>query len=305
MRKAAVVTLGIGAVAALGILWLFRSGDEHAQLREPSGMVVVPPPAQVPAAPAVDTPAAAARDTALKPPPMPPAVELPTQPRRNFAPKVVMATPRDQLGPAPLLPDSSTGDAAQEGAAALRRASTAYAGIRSLQADFTQTMDNPLLGRRTNSSGTVYQRRPDRFLMKFAQPAGDLIVSDGEFFWIYYPSADARQVIKTKAGAVGGLDLQAQFIGDPTKRFTHTTQGTEQVAGRPALVLTLTPREDAGYKTLKVWIDKQDNLVRRFELTNDNGVVQHFDLSNLKINPTLDDALFRFTPPPNARIIER
>jgi outer membrane lipoprotein carrier protein len=303
MRKTAVLITGATAALVVFIVFLFSGNDEGENAPASSGMVVVPPPAQVPAAPSAETPVAAARDTALKPPPIPPAVELP-QPRK-FVPRVTMAASRDQLGPAPLLPNEATLDAAQEGAAALRRASTAYAGIRSLQADFTQTMDNPLLGRRTNSSGTVYQRRPDRFLMKFAQPAGDVIVSDGEFFWIYYPSADARQVIKTKAGAVGGLDLQAQFIGDPTKRFTHTTHGTEQVAGRPALALTLTPREDAGYKTLKVWIDKQDNLVRRFELTNDNGVVQHFDLSNLRINPTMDDGLFRFTPPPNARIIER
>jgi outer membrane lipoprotein-sorting protein len=141
--------------------------------------------------------------------------------------------------------------------------------------------------------------------MKFSQPAGDVIVSDGEYFWVYYPSVDQKQVIRTKAGAVGGLDLQAQFIGDPTTRFRHTVHGTEQVNGRAARVLTLVPRQDAGYKSLKVWIDQQDYLVRRFELTNENDVVQHFDFSNLQVNPTLSDALFRFTPPPGARIIDR
>lgn len=187
----------------------------------------------------------------------------------------------------------------------LKRAAASYANLRSMQADFAQWQENPLLGRRTDSRGTISQRRPDRFLMRFSQPEGDVIVSDGEYFWIYYPSVDQKQVIRTRAAAAGGLDLQAQFIGDPTARFRYTSHGSEQVNGRAAHVLTLVPKQDAGYKTLKVWIDQQDHLVRRFELTNQNDVVQHFDLSNLRINPALSDALFRFTPPPGARIIDR
>jgi outer membrane lipoprotein-sorting protein len=34
-------------------------------------------------------------------------------------------------------------------------------------------------------------------------------------------------------------------------------------------------------------------------------VVRRFDLSNLRINPTLGDALFRFTPPAGVRVVER
>jgi outer membrane lipoprotein-sorting protein len=174
-----------------------------------------------------------------------------------------------------------------------------------MRAEFAQWQDNPLLSRRTNSRGTVYQRQPDKFLMKFTQPAGDVIVSDGEYFWMYYPSTDSTQVLRTRAGAVGGLDLRAQFIGDPVRRFRFTDHGMDNVSGRPARVLTLVPREPAGYQTLKVWIDERDHLVRRFELTTDNGVVQHYDFSNLEINPTLSNDLFRFIPPPRARIVDR
>ena len=174
-----------------------------------------------------------------------------------------------------------------------------------MRAEFAQWQDNPLLGKRTSSRGTVMQRQPDRFLLRFSQPAGDVIVGDGEYFWVYYPSVDAKQVLRTRAAGAGGLDLKAQFIGDPTRRFQFTDHGVEDVNGRPARAITLVPREAAGYKTLKVWIDERDHLVRRFELTNENDVVQHFDLSNLEINPQLSNDLFRFTPPANAQVIER
>lgn len=189
----------------------------------------------------------------------------------------------------------------------LARAATAYEGVRSMQAEFAMTMTNPLLRRTTNSRGTIYQRRPDRIALRFAEPAGDVIVSDGQHFWVYYPSVDERQVIRMPAsqGAAGGVDLQAQFIGDPTARFQATLHGTETVAGRAAHVLTLEPRARLGYRALKVWLDAEDYLARRFEIVEDNGSVRRFDLTGLRTNVRLGDDVFRFTPPADARIVDR
>lgn len=189
----------------------------------------------------------------------------------------------------------------------LLRASEAYEAVRSLRAEFVQTAENPLLRNRVTSRGTLVQRRPDRFLMKFSEPAGDVIVSDGTWIWIYYPSVDEKQVIRTPVGAggVGGADLQAQFLGDPLTRFTPTLEGTESVGGRRAYVLLLTPRVDTGFRSLKVWVDAQDHLVRRFELVESNGVKRFFELEGLEVGGAAPDSLFRFSPPEGARIVER
>ena len=189
----------------------------------------------------------------------------------------------------------------------LTRAATAYKKISSMRADFVQKRVNPLLGTNTTSRGTLYQKRPDLFLMKFTQPAGDIIVSDGQYFWVYYPSADSRQVLRGPASqdAAGGVDLQAQFLGDPVKRFRSTFHGMETLDGRKAYVFTLLPRGRAEYKSLKVWIDTKDSMVRRFILTEMNGVVQEFSLSRLVLNPALSNILFRFTPPQGAHIVDR
>lgn len=193
----------------------------------------------------------------------------------------------------------------EDAAAILRRAAAAYRKVQSMRADFTQVQENPLLRKQITSRGTFFQQQPDKFLMRFSEPAGDVVVGDGRYFWIYYPSHDARQVIRLPAAVGQGVDLQAQFVGDPTKRFRYTLHGKEEVGGRRASVLTLVPIEPAGYRSLKVWIDDEDSLIRRFVLTNDNGVVQNFNLTGLQVNPKLDPAIFRFTPPAGATIIER
>jgi chaperone LolA len=195
----------------------------------------------------------------------------------------------------------------QDGAAILKRAAAAYAKVKSMRADFVQLRQNPLLGSNTTSRGKLYQRAPDRFALKFSQPSGDVIMADGRYFWVYYPSVDRRQVIRaqaTTAGA-GAVDLQAQFIGDPVRRFRYKLEGTQKINGRAVHILTLTPREDVGYKTLKVWVDAADALVRRFQITEPTGAIVEFQLNNLVINPTLGNDIFKFTPPADARIIER
>jgi outer membrane lipoprotein carrier protein len=191
--------------------------------------------------------------------------------------------------------------------AILARASRAYAGVRTLRADFEQSTENPVLRRTTTSRGTLFQSRPDRFAMRFSQPEGDRIVADGDYIWVYYPSVDAQQVIRMTAGAggAGAVDLQAQFLGNPTERFDAVHEGSESVNGRAADVLTLTPRGRESFRSLKVWVDREDALVRRFEITEHNGVIRRFLLRNLTPGAAIDASTFQFTPPEGAHVVAR
>jgi outer membrane lipoprotein carrier protein len=194
----------------------------------------------------------------------------------------------------------------QDPAAALKKTASIYSAMQSMQAEFTMVTTNPLLNSTVRSHGMLYQRRPDRILLKFDDPKGDLILGDGHFFWVYYPSVDAKQVTKTAAAnGAGVVDLQAQFVGDPLTRFNHTMEGHESVDGRDALMLTLIPRDDVGYRVLKIWIDSKDSLVRRFEVTDNNRIIRRLDLKDLAVNPALADSLFRFTPPAGVNVVER
>jgi outer membrane lipoprotein carrier protein len=176
--------------------------------------------------------------------------------------------------------------------------------VRSMRADFVMQFTNPLLRQQTTSRGTLYQQRPDRIALRFAEPAGDVILSDGEYFYIFQPSVDPKQATRSPASAGGGgVDLQAQFIGNPVERFSYTLHGRETVAGREAHAMTLVPRERAEYRSLKVWFDTRDALARRFEITEHNGSVRRFDLSGLQVNPSIPADVFRFTPPADVRIV--
>lgn len=234
-------------------------------------------------------------------------------------------TPGAPTTPAPLSPSSSAEPGApplpppgarapagqapagrQDANAILRRVETTAAGIRTLEADFTQSLRVPLLNSNQSSSGKLYQRKPDRFLMRFTEPAGDVMVADGRYFWIYYPSSDRTQVIRTSI-AEGGeqADFQRQFLSNATDRFVATLNGQEDVAGEGTWALTLVPKRASPYKVVRIWVDRDDYMVRRFEMTEENNSVRRVELRNLKVNQPISDALFTFTPPAGTHVFEQ
>lgn len=261
-------------------------------------------PAEAPAAsaPRVETAAPApAREVALEPaaPADEPGV---AEPRPSAPAPAARPDGAKDRSPAPAAQRESAPDAER----ILRRVESEYEGVRSMQADFVQDLDVPLLGTKQRSTGKIYQRRPDRFLMKFTDPAGDVIVADGRYFWMYYPSTDAKQVMKTSIAAGSQqVDLHRQFLSDATEKYAATLTGEETVDGHATRVLTLVPRQPSPYRELRIWVDRDDYTVRRFEMTEENESVRRIELRNLRKNVKLPDALFTFTPPQGAQVFEQ
>jgi outer membrane lipoprotein carrier protein len=207
-----------------------------------------------------------------------------------------------RAAPSPRAPGGRQQDANE----ILRRVEQTASGIRTLEADFVQRLRVPLLNTDRTSSGRLYQRKPDRFAMRFSDPAGDLVVADGRHFWIYYPSSDRTQVVRTSI-AEGGeqVDLQRQFLSNATERFVATLNGAETVDGQATWALTLVPRGNSPYKVIRVWVDQASFLVRRFEMTEDNDSVRRLELRNLRVNQPVADAVFSFTPPAGAQVYDQ
>ena len=187
----------------------------------------------------------------------------------------------------------------------LLRAERAYDAVRTMRATFVQDLTVPLLDETQRSRGEIFHSKPDRFLMRFSDPAGDVVVADGRNLWLYYPSTDPRQVIRTSAGEAGRLDLQREFLSDPTGRFDATLAGRAEVAGRPATELRLIPRGNEPYSEVRIWIDDQDALARRFEIAEANENVRRVELHDLRVNVELGDELFTFTPPAGAEVFDQ
>lgn len=191
--------------------------------------------------------------------------------------------------------------------AILERASREYSRLTGFCADFRQILTSPLLNQMTRSRGRMCQQRPDRFSMRFSDPEGDLVVADGKWLWVYFPSGDAGQVIRSPmtSGGRGGFDFHREFLSDPGTRYAPAYLRAEELDGARAHVIRLVPRQPSAYREARVWIDEGTGFIRRTEIEEENGNLREVRLTGFEPNPRLGSEAFRFTPPPGVQIITR
>jgi outer membrane lipoprotein carrier protein len=196
---------------------------------------------------------------------------------------------------------------AQSADAIMNRAVSAYAGMKSVRAEFSQTITNPLTGTTASSSGVLLRKDPAFLSINFTNPKGDRVVADGTNLWIYLPSSAPNQVIRTSARSNESLEMvdpAGVFLSSPASRYTITSGGSGTVKGRKMNILNLVPKSKNGMFTrARLWIDASDNMLRQFELVDINGLTRVVTITSIKPNAAIPSSSFKFTAPKNARIV--
>lgn len=195
---------------------------------------------------------------------------------------------------------------AQAPSSIVDKAVVAWAKVRSLSGTFEQTLTNSLLRSASLARGEFRQERPNRLAIRFTEPAGDAIVADGKFLWVYLQQAAPNQVIKRPATDRMDVPIDvSQFLDSPLTKYDILGGGAESVGNRPAHVLKLTPKKGTSspFTRATVWVDDADGLIRQFEVAETNGTMRRIRLTTLTVNPTLKAADFAFTVPKGAKVI--
>lgn len=203
---------------------------------------------------------------------------------------------------------SGPGLAAQEGRglALLEEAGERYRTVQSFCAEFEQDLYVPLLRETTHSAGTLCQKKPNLFAMRFTDPMGDVLLADGESFWIYYPSSDPRQVLQfSMETQPGGVDFHREFLDSPGEKYELFYEGEELLENRSTHLIRLQPLQPSGFQEASIWLDSQRSLILRARIGMEDGSVRTVTLSQIQLNPPEDPGRFRFITPDGARVIRR
>ncbi len=195
---------------------------------------------------------------------------------------------------------------AQSADATLERAVAAYSRMKSMRAEFRQTLTNPLTGSTATVGGTILRRKPNLLSLSFDN--GDRIVADGQYLWLYVPSTAPGQVVRSEGASAGSstFDPAGDILASPRERYSVAGGGTESIGGRATHVLSLTPRvASVQFKKVKLWIDDRDASVRQLEATDGNGLTRLIVVTRLVSNPMLSRTLFKFTPPRGVRVLDQ
>lgn len=196
---------------------------------------------------------------------------------------------------------------AQDAEAIVGRSARVYQSLSSLKADFTQRIDDSLIGT-YDSRGEVMQAGQNQLSMRFADPAGDAIVVDGRQVWVYTPSTAPGQVIRMPipTGAMYGFNVLSWILDRPSERYRMRYLRADRAAGVMTDVVELIPlSSELPFTRAVVWLGRDDGLPRRLEISERRGGTRTITLSRLRPNVALPDSAFTFTVPAGVRIVDQ
>lgn len=170
--------------------------------------------------------------------------------------------------------------------------------VKTLRAEFTQTVLDANLATVQESSGTLVIQRPGRFRWEYVSPFAQTIIADGERIWIYdaeLAQVTVKKLDETLASTPAMLLGGASALGE---RFEVTDLG---ISGALSWV-ELVPRvKETDFVKVRLGFGTRE--LETMELTDTLGQTTRIQFRSLERNIKVDSMLFRFTPPPGADVI--
>ncbi len=181
----------------------------------------------------------------------------------------------------------------------LERLDNFFEGLGSLRANFEQTVIDASAFSLQESAGVLIMQRPDKFLWDYQRPYQQVIIADGKKIYIY--DADLEQVtVKVMQKSMGDTPMLLLSSGGAlADSFVITETGEDSGLEW----LELKPRaQQSNFSMMRLAFDNQ--TLRIMELVDSFDQTTRLQFSEIKRNPKIDSALFKFVAPPGVDVIE-
>jgi outer membrane lipoprotein carrier protein len=179
-----------------------------------------------------------------------------------------------------------------------------YDKTTTFSSDFTQEFFVKSHNVKKQSKGRVIFAKPGKMHWTYDEPKDNRVVSDGAILKVYEASnkqmfeqnVDKSQYPAALAFLVGGGKLQEIFNFDLFDGKDMNFPGGLVLVGTPK---TPTP----AYTKVLFYVDAQSAQVRRVLIVDGQGNRNRFDFANPRVNETVKEDTFKFTPPAGTQVI--
>lgn len=177
---------------------------------------------------------------------------------------------------------------------------------QDLSALFEQTTSIRSLNQEQRASGILLLKRPNKMRWEYQKPEPRLFVTDGKTLWAYSP-AD-KQVVVQEVGEAFASRLPISILaGDCQLRKDFEISAVENAATRGSgnfTILDLRPKHvEGGITRMLLEVNLKSYTIERITVFDPSGNTSVYKLSDLKLNPGLNDQQFTFTPPAGVTVV--
>jgi outer membrane lipoprotein carrier protein len=175
-----------------------------------------------------------------------------------------------------------------------------YNRAKTLQVHFVESYT--VQGRaRKSESGELTLRKPGRMRWDYTAPSGKLFVSDGKDVYLYTPEAHRVEKAKLKASEdmhaplaflLGKLDFAKEF-----RDFQLKLEGANY------LITAKAKSDKLLYERVQMLVTP-DFQIQQLVINGQDLSLLTFQLDGEKVNPPVDDAVFKFQLPAGATLVD-
>jgi outer membrane lipoprotein carrier protein len=184
-----------------------------------------------------------------------------------------------------------------------------YDQTKTLQAEFEQTRYTRLYDRYDRAKGKVVFKKPGMMRWDYAQPNGQVFVSNGKTLLIYQPPEEGEKRGQLIERALGEDQLPSAFSfltgsGNLENDFEVRLLEHDNEKFKDGHVLQLIPRRPTpNYEQLVFYVrtlthdGQRAGVVQRVLIIDSAGNRNRFDFSKIKFNRDVPDKRFSYRPP--------
>lgn len=173
----------------------------------------------------------------------------------------------------------------------LETASLKLKGFRSIQADFELIINDRKENQGTTATGNIIMKDSKYRL----ESPGSTIFYDGKTMWTY--SSDVNEVVITEPqDTEDNLLLNPlAFLSSYNTDFKYLYIGETSFSGKSYHEIDLFPRNlGESYSRIKVFVNISTNIPETIHTVGKDGVDYTINLSNIRTNHEIEDAVFVF-----------
>jgi len=176
-----------------------------------------------------------------------------------------------------------------------------YNELRSLRATFSETYRGAGITR--TESGTLWLSRPGKMRWEYTEPREKLFVSDGKTAYFYVPGE--RQARKAPLDKLDDLRSPLRYLLGKTKLKKEFENLTARAGDQPGTVVVRGVPKNMGDRVAEVSLGVNSaGEIQRIEINEVDGSQTEFVFSSQEENVHVEQARFRFQPPPGVKLIE-
>lgn len=179
----------------------------------------------------------------------------------------------------------------------IQNVQSAYKDVADAKASYTQTIKYGKSKAET-SSGTLYIKKEKKYRI---ETPNQILVTDGSTSWSYSPSK--KRVVIDYYKETGNTFSPNKYLFQYPENFYSDLEGTEKLSGKDVYVLSLKPRESGYVKSAKIWVGKDDWMIKKIYIVTDESTAT-YSVKNIQVNIGISNSKFTFTPPEGTEVID-